>query len=344
MAQALFKSWFVDFDPVIDNALEAGNKIPEPLKKKAERRAAMRAQQKAQSAPATQEAQQGAVQTTLHTPLQTQSHATKPAHSHANNSTVNNGTTNTDTDQVSDLLTQGLPENLRALFPSEFEETDELGWVPKGWEATSLGEHTNLSTGPSFKSKDFLDEGVKLARGDNVKEGYFHWGKKTRYWDADDQTVIKHKLLAGDVLIGMDGSKVGKNRVRVTASDLPCLLVQRVACLRPKNTISGGFIYLLINSQRFRDYVEIIKTGSAIPHISGGKIKDFSLILPADPDSLVSRQFNEIVDSLYRRIDSNIMESKTLSSLRDTLLPKLISGELRLPEMDTTPDHSEASA
>jgi type I restriction enzyme S subunit len=289
MAQALFKSWFVDFDPVVDNALAAGNPIPEPFAKRAEVRRT--------------------------------------------------------------LLDKTLPEEQRALFPSEFEETglsnsavNAGGWVPKGWGLTCLGEHTNLTTGASFQSKDFLSEGVKLARGDNVKEGCFYWGHKTRFWDADDHAMRKHELLAGDTLLAMDGSKVGKNRVRVTASDLPCLLVQRVACLRPKNSISSGFIYLLINSQRLRDYVEIVKTGSAIPHISGKQIKDFPLILPVDNRCPVIHQFNEKVDSLFSRIDSNVAETKTLSSLRDTLLPKLISGELRLPETDSVQNKTSDTA
>ena len=81
MAQALFKSWFVDFDPVIDNALEAGNTIPDELQDRAERR-------KQQLA--------------------------KPDH-------------------------QPLPDDIRQLFPSEFELTDELGWVPMGWEVKPLG-------------------------------------------------------------------------------------------------------------------------------------------------------------------------------------------------------------
>lgn len=202
MAQALFKSWFVDFDPVIDNALAAGNPIPDELFDRAEQR--------------------------------------KTIKKNDNNRAI------------------------RSLFPEAFEFNEEVGWIPKGWEVTSLGKHVHLQTGPAFKSADFSDVGIKLARGDNVKEGRFQWGDKTRYWSDVDKTLTKYLLDTGDMLIGMDGSKVGKNRTRVRESDLPCLLVQRVARLTKKNTICSNFIFLLISSQYFRDYVDIVKTGSAI--------------------------------------------------------------------------------
>jgi len=270
MGQALFKSWFVDFDPVIDNALAAGNPIPDELFDRAEQR--------------------------------------KTIKKNDNNRAI------------------------RSLFPEAFEFNEEVGWIPKGWEVTSLGKHVHLQTGPAFKSADFSDVGIKLARGDNVKEGRFQWGDKTRYWSDVDKTLTKYLLDTGDMLIGMDGSKVGKNRTRVRESDLPCLLVQRVARLTKKNTICSNFIFLLISSQYFRDYVDIVKTGSAIPHISGGQIKELKLILPKNEKDPVFNKFEELTSSLINRTDACVDNSLQLSKLRDVLLPKLLSGEIRIPE------------
>lgn len=272
MAQALFKSWFVDFDPVIDNALAAGNSIPDELFERAELRKAIK----------------------------------------QNDSEDN--------------------QAIRSLFPDEFEFSEEMGWIPKGWEVTSLGEHINFQTGPVFKSADFSDAGVKLARGDNIKEGRFQWGDKTRYWLDIDESLTKYLLESGDMLIGMDGSKVGKNRTRVRESDLPCLLVQRVARLSKKNTICSNFIFLVINSQYFRDYVDVVKTGSAIPHISGGQIKELKLILPSDEKDPIFNKFEQLASSLIDRTDACVDNSLNLSKLRDILLPKLMSGEILIPD------------
>jgi len=277
MAQALFKSWFVDFDPVIDNALAAGNPIPDELAPRAEIR---------KKALAEAAAQQGSV----------------------------------DHPTLSDY---------KSLFPAEFQETESGGWIPMGWEETSFGEHINLQTGPAFKSKDFTESGTRLARGDNVKEGRFQWGDKSRFWTDVDESLEKYLLSSGDVLLGMDGSKVGKNRVRVRDTDLPSLLVQRVARLTRKDSICSNFIFLAVNSERFREYVDVVKTGSAIPHISGGQIKALPLVLPRDKESAVFGEFECLASSLFKRTDALVAEVLHLTKLRDTLLPKLISGDLQ---------------
>ncbi|MBV7619340.1 hypothetical protein KVQ86_24630, partial [Escherichia coli] len=102
--------------------------------------------------------------------------------------------------------------------------------------------------------------------------------------------------------------------------------------LTKKNTICSNFIFLLISSQYFRDYVDIVKTGSAIPHISGGQIKELKLILPKNEKDPVFNKFEELTSSLINRTDACVDNSLQLSKLRDVLLPKLLSGEIRIPE------------
>jgi type I restriction enzyme S subunit len=272
MAQALFKSWFVDFDPVID--LAAGNPIPDELQARAELRKRIIAER-------------------------TTNPKLKP-----------------------------LPDDIQKLFPSEFEES-ELGWIPKGWSLSKLGELIDFATGPAFKSKDFVDDGVKLARGDNVKEGFLHWGTKARYWPSITSKLEKYSLAVGDILIGMDGSKVGKNWVQVSDSDLPCLLIQRVARLRSKGMIGSSYLSVLISSDRFKNYVDLVKTGTSIPHISGGQIKSLVILNPNDNHRLFQR-FEEVLAPFSLKNSKIKSEIITLISLRDTLLPKLISGEIQL--------------
>jgi type I restriction enzyme S subunit len=280
MAQALFKSWFVDFDPVIDNALSSGTNIsdlPEALQHRAEQR---------------KQAQ-----------------------------------------QLSGF--KALPDDILSLFPSEFEQTSDLfmgirGWVPKGWCIEELGALIDFSTGPAFKSKDFSESGVKLSRGDNVKEGFFHWGAKTRYWPEVTPELEKHMLKSGDILIGMDGSKVGKNWVRVSDGDLPCLLVQRVARLRTKGAVGSSYLSVLIGGDTFKQYVENIKTGTTIPHISGGQIKQMKVLSPND-EGVIFQKFESILESNLKRMSNNLSEVDSLTKLRDLLLPKLVSGEIILP-------------
>jgi len=151
------------------------------------------------------------------------------------------------------------------------------------WKQSTIGEHVDLITGEAFQSARFgtlPGSGTLLARGDNVKEGEFEWGEKARYWPELTSDLTRYLLCEGDVLIGMDGSKVGKNWVRVQKKDLPCMLVQRVARLRGKETMNQRFLRYIIGNPQFRDYVERVKTGTSIPHISGGQIRSYPILLP----------------------------------------------------------------
>jgi len=131
----------------------------------------------------------------------------------------------------------------------------------------------------------------------------------------------------------MDGSKVGKNWVRVSSSDLPCLLVQRVARLRPINTVGSTLLEVLIGGEMFKRYVENVKTGTSIPHISGGQIKTYPIVNPRDYGMLF-RKFETLFDAGGKKREENLTQTKLLTKLRDILLPKLLSGELRIPDAE----------
>ncbi|MGI9279910.1 MAG: restriction endonuclease subunit S [Endozoicomonas sp.] len=273
IAQAIFKSWFVDFDPTRTKiAAKVNGQDPE--------RAAM-----------------GAI----------------------------SGKTLEELEQLAPEQIEQL-RSTAALFPDALVDS-ELGEIPEGWEVSTLGKEIDFATGFAFKSKDFSDQGVRLARGDNVKEGRFFWGEKTRYWPMITSDTEKYLLKSGDVLIGMDGSKVGKNWVRVGSSDLPCLLVQRVARLRGNGSIGSSMLEVLISSVSFRRYVDSVKTGTSIPHISGKQIKELPVINPNDNGKLFAK-FEALLNPLAEKRENNSTENNVLESTRDTLLPKLLSGEL----------------
>lgn len=238
----------------------------------------------------------------------------------------------------------GLDKGTINLFPTHFQETPS-GPIPQGWIETDLGQEVDFLTGFAFKSEMFLScqPGVRLARGDNVKEGAFHWDSKTRYWPEAALELERYRLNIGDVLIGMDGSKVGKNWVRVRGCDLPCLLVQRVARLRASSSVGQHFIWLLISDPRFRFHVEAVKTGTSIPHISGGQIKAYDFIRPPKGDNRLFHRFEELVSPIGQQMDTNIEQTLTLAALRDALLPKLLSGELRLQEAERIVDRTSSA-
>jgi type I restriction enzyme S subunit len=229
----------------------------------------------------------------------------------------------------------GMDAETADLFPDHFEHLDgEL--VPKGWKQTTLGDEIDFQTGCAFKSKYFSEcpPGIRLARGMNVKEGEFFWGNQSRYWPEMTPDIQEYLLEKGDVLIGMDGSKVGKNWVRVRENDLPCLLVQRVARLRHADSVGENFLWILVSDPSFRLYVDAVKTGTSIPHISGGQIKGYDFVRPPIGENRVFERFESLVAPLTEQADNNHAESHTLSTMRDALLPKLLSGEIRVTDAE----------
>lgn len=108
--------------------------------------------------------------------------------------------------------------------------------------------------------------------------------------------------MADDIVIGMDGSRVGKNRAQVKASDLPLLLAQRVACVRHNELSIQSFLYYQIFNDKFEKYIKAVQTGTSIPHVSLKQIGDYPIMLPP---LAVQYKFSDILKSLDDKIECN---------------------------------------
>jgi len=152
------------------------------------------------------------------------------------------------------------------------------------WQETKLGETTELLTGFPFKSANYTDgeSGIALVRGDNVVQGRFRWDDVKRWPENETAEISNYFLQTGDVILAMDRPWIdaGLKYACVANEDLPCLLVQRVTRLRARNGLDQGFLRYVIGSREFTDYVLAVQTGTAVPHISGGQIKQFGFRCP----------------------------------------------------------------
>lgn len=276
MSQTLFKSWFVDFDPVIDNALDAGNPIPETLQSRTELRQKVR-----------------------------NSTDFKP-----------------------------LPAEIRSLFPSEFEET-ELGWVPKGWTLKSVAKSININ--PSLKLPK-----NKIAKYVDMKS------LPTQGYSISD---IIEKPYSG-------GAKF-QNNDTLFARITPCLENGKtgfVDFLDEKETAFGSteFIVMRGTPQVHYLYVACLARESnfrlhAIQNMIGSSGRQrvqnscFDSFYIAIPTPAVMSLFSGKVSSYFDKMYFCNLENKSLTALRDTLLPKLISGELSLEDLPDLTTDTEAA-
>lgn len=171
------------------------------------------------------------------------------------------------------------------------------------WKEVRLGDVCEIITGFPFPGKKYSKEGIRVVRGDNVTIGNLRWDtEKDKRWNEPFDKTEYYSLQANDIVIGMDGSRVGKNKARIKKEDLPLLLAQRVACVRHNELAEQDYLYYNIFSKKFIDYVNSIHTGSAIPHISQKQIEDYKILLP---DLEMQRRIASILSSLDRKIELN---------------------------------------
>ena len=183
------------------------------------------------------------------------------------------------------------------------------------WKKVRLGEICNMLCGYAFNGEDIVEQGsYLLMRGINITEGSIrHSSELDRYYSGSIEKLDKYKLAVGDLVIGMDGSKVGRNSAIVSSYEDGSYLVQRVC--RIKSSIGNNYILQFINNTKFHQYVDTVKTSSAIPHISLGDIQNFRISIPPTQDETdkIAKLFL-LLDERIATQNKIIEDSKKLKS------------------------------
>jgi type I restriction enzyme S subunit len=223
----------------------------------------------------------------------------------------------------------GLPKELADLFPDSFEES-ELGEIPKRWEVGRLGDLVRFLGGYAFKSRDWIEQGTPVVKIGSVKPGIVDLNEVSFVSREIAEEVHRYRLKPGDLLIGMTGY-VGEVGL-VPPTNNPPLLNQRVGkfVLEKDSTEMLGFIYCLTRRPEFKVAVEAKSHGTAQANVSAEGILSVSVIVPPKP---IRDTFNWFCYPILDRILNNHGQSRTLAALRDALLPKLLSGELRVNDI-----------
>lgn len=280
MSQTLFKSWFVDFDPVIDNALDAGNPIPEALQTRAKLRQKVR-----------------------------NSADFKP-----------------------------LPAEIRSLFPSEFEET-ELGWVPKGWKIDNIGGLSDkiFSGGtPNTSTEEYWNGALNwFSSGETRNALIIETEKKITATGVKNSST--RLSVAGDILIASAGQ--GHTRGQTSLNTIDTYINQSVVCIRPIKPSYSTWLYFNLSS-RYTEMRAISDSHSIRGSLTTKLISSMKVASPTD--ELISL-FDINCSVFISKIKNNLELSRELKKLRDTLLPKLISGELSLEDLPDLTTDTEAA-
>ena len=255
MAQALFKSWFVDFDPVIDNALAAGNAIPDEFIERAEQR---------------------------------------------------KGIEKKDNSEI------------QSLFPDEFEFTEEMGWIPKGWENGILADICSYGKGKINTSELTLENYISTENMNKEKSGISHAANI-----ASTNQVPKFSV--GQTLI----SNIRPYFKKIWLASFSGGRSNDVLSFQAHNSVANEYLFNLLYQDSFFDYMTATSKGTKMPRGDKAAIMSWSVAIPS---SKLMEEFSELAKPMYLANNLRSLQTIELAKLRDTLLPKLMSGELLIPD------------
>jgi type I restriction enzyme S subunit len=255
MAQALFKSWFVDFDPV---------------------------------------------------------HAKNNAASDANY------------EQIAKEL--GVSHDILDSFPDEFEES-EFGMIPTGWEVANIASKLDVMLGgtPSRRNDSYWTNGT-VAWINSGKVNEFRITEASELITEEAMNSSSTKLLPKKTtVLAITGATLGQ----VSLLEIDSCANQSVIGLPETNELNHSFIYPCI-SHAIQELISH-QTGGAQQHINKGNVEDYSIIIP---NEIVLKNYVSIAKPLMNTISNNSFEIQTLQQTRDKLLPRLLSGELDVSELE----------
>lgn len=230
---------------------------------------------------------------------------------------------------------EGMDEATAALFPEGFEAS-ELGPVPTGWVATTLASLTkehggSIQTGPfgsQLHASDYVDDGIPVVMPKDIANRRVTTDSAARIDAINVERLARHKLRVGDIVFSRRGdvekhALIGDREVGWLCGT-GCLLV------RPgKNWIAPSFLSMALDAPAARTWLVQHAVGATMPNLNTGILGSVRLVLP--PSALLAA-FENVIAASQALQSQNASTIETLAILRDTLLPRLISGQLRLPE------------
>ena len=217
---------------------------------------------------------------------------------------------------------------LEKMFPQKGSSVPEIRFpgFTAPWEQRKFGDDNELITGYPFESEKYVEEGINLIRGMNVKRGILDLSDEICMKWESSEGLENYLLEDGDILIQMDGALIGKSYARIAQNQLPALLVQRVTRARTdKDTASSDFMYQTIQ-RGFLTYIKMTKTETAVPHLSLNDIRDFKIMVPSLKEQ---RKIGEYFSNLDNLITLHQQELEAALQKKKVLMQLLLTGIVR---------------
>jgi type I restriction enzyme S subunit len=218
----------------------------------------------------------------------------------------------------------GMDDATAALFPDSFQDS-ELGQIPKGWTDGRLGDiGTNSRRG--VRPSEIAPNTPYIAL-EHMPRRCIALGD----WDESaDVASGKSAFKKGEILFGK--LRPYFHKVGVAPFDGVCST--DILVLAPKSPEWFGFLLGHASSDSLIQFTDLASTGTKMPRTNWSDVRSFKVALPPKP---IAAAFTKIIQPMLDRIHANLLHSRTLATLRDTLLPKLLSGELSVENFHSFP-------
>ncbi len=229
----------------------------------------------------------------------------------------------------------GLPGHFYDVFPDRLVES-ELGEIPEGWGISALGDFVEAVKGRSYKSEELAESTTALVtlksfsrgggyRTDGLKSFTGKY-KQEQIIEPGEVVVACTDVTQAAEIIGRAAIVRGTRRFETLVASLDTMIV------RPRSErVTRAFLYHLGRSDSFVAHTYSHTTGTTVLHLGREAIPSYQFVVP--PRDIV-RHFDAVASNALLRIDSLEDDSERLAALRDTLLSKLISGELRIQDAE----------
>ena len=242
-------------------------------------------------------------------------------------------------------INENLEQQAQALFKSWFVDFEpfkkcefiesELGIIPKGWRVIPISEIFNFQEGPGIRNWQYVNNnGTKFINIRCINNNIINVSNANMISNEEAQGKYAHFMLnENDIVMSCSGT-LGRSAI-VLKEYLPLCLNTSVIRFTPKIERQLGLLYGYLGSSLFLNKQMELATGSAQVNFGPTHLKEMSIAVPNDD---ILNNFSDIVNSMIIKKKAIISEIIHLNNLRDTLLPKLMSGELKFSEMETKLD------
>ena len=238
-------------------------------------------------------------------------------------------------------INDNLEQQTQALFKSWFVDFEpfrggkfvdsELGMIPKGWNIQPISSIFNFQEGPGIRNWQYVNNGTKFINIRCINNDIINIQNANMISDEEAQGKYAHFMLKeNDIVISCSGT-LGRKAL-VLKEYLPLCLNTSVIRFTPRINRQLGFLYGYLGSSLFLNKQIELASGSVQANFGPIHLKGMSIAIP---DNNVLNQFSDIVNSIIQKKKNIISESLRLTNLRDSILPKLMSGKIKIDKLNS---------